>query len=261
MLRRPGKEAALTAAADTLLPHARALIAASETAVAAVSPENRGVIRLGAVESLSSFILPKALNEFRSRWPSVVVQIAIGLCKDLRQQVRQAEIDAALTLEGRCGELEREDDCSRTLALAQLSFVVSRRQSPATKASAKADLIGRTFLLPDPDGALPALLRAWFGASNHRLRFESAGSIDGVKRGIQDSDVIGVLPNYTVADEVASASLFELRVRERPPAMSVGLTLQHAPLDASPLHEMIRQIERAIKNAHSIEPAVVHDDQ
>jgi DNA-binding transcriptional LysR family regulator len=260
MLRRPGKEAALTVAAHTLLPHARALIAASVTAVAAVSLENRGVIRLGAVESLSSFILPKALNAFRSRWPSVEVKIAIGLCNDLRQQVRQAEIDAALTLEGSDGPPEREDVCSRTLALAQLSFIVSRRQSSGAAVSMRSDLIGRTFLLPDPDGALPALLRSWFGASNHRPRFESAGSIDGVKRGIQNSDVIGVLPNYTVADEVASASLFELRIRERLPALSVGLTVQHSPLEASPLHELIRQIEVAIEKAHFDEPEMVDEN-
>jgi molybdate transport repressor ModE-like protein len=59
MLRRPGKEAALTVAAETLLPHARALISSAATALAAVSAESRGVIRLGAVESVSTFVLPR----------------------------------------------------------------------------------------------------------------------------------------------------------------------------------------------------------
>lgn len=250
MLRRPGKEAALTAAAITLLPHARALIASSVTAVAAVSVVHRGVIRLGAVESVSSFILPKALKEFRSDWPSVEVQIAIGLCNDLRQRVRQAQIDAALTLEGSELAVEQEDTCSRTLAAARLSFIVSRRPSSPTK---KADLMEQTFLLPDAEGAFPALLRAWFGASSHRPRLESAGSIDGVKRGVQNSDVIGVLPNYTVAEEIASGLLFELQLREPLPALSVGLTVQHPPLAASPLHELILQIENAIERAHLVE--------
>jgi DNA-binding transcriptional LysR family regulator len=188
------------------------------------------------------------------------VKIAIGLCNDLRQQVRQAEIDAALTLEGSDGPPEREDTFSRILALAQLSFIVSKRQPSGTKLATRTDLIGRTFLLPDPDGALPALLRAWFGASNHRPRFESAGSIDGVKRGIQNSDVIGVLPNYTVAVEVESSSLFELKVRERLPALCVGLTVQQPPLEASPLHEMIRQIELAIEKAHFDEPEAITEN-
>jgi molybdate transport repressor ModE-like protein len=252
MRRRPGKEAVLTVAAETLLPHARALIAASVTAVAALSVGNRGVIRLGAVESLSSFILPKALNEFRLQWPSIEVQIAIGLCNDLRHRVRQAQIDAALTLEGSERAPDPGDGCSRELAPAQLSLIVSRRPAAGKRQPEKADLIGRTILLPDPDGALPSLLRAWFGASSHRVRFESAGSIDGVKRAVQNSDVIGVLPKYTVADELASASLFEMRIREPLPAVSVGLTVQHPPLEASPLQEMIRQIERAIDKTHLI---------
>jgi len=52
-------------AAQRLLPHARALIAASEAALAALAGDDRGVIRLGAVESVSSHILPRALATFR----------------------------------------------------------------------------------------------------------------------------------------------------------------------------------------------------
>jgi DNA-binding transcriptional LysR family regulator len=103
--------------------------------------------------------------------------------------------------------------------------------------------VQRIFLLPDPDGAFPTLLRTWFGAPIYRPRFESAGSIDGVKQGVQRSDVVGVLPIYAVTEELASGSLFELRVREPLPAVTLGLTMQRQPLEASPLHDMIRRIE------------------
>src|SRR4051812_20734705 len=246
ILRRLGKEAVLTTAAETLLPHARALIAASVAALAAVSIENRGIIRLGAVESVSSFILPKVLTEFRSRWPSVEVQINIGLCDKLRERVRHAELDAALTLDGSENALRYQDGCSRKLLPAQLRFVVARRPPQGARNIRRTDLIGRTFLLPDPDGAFPALLRAWFGTSVQRPRFESAGSIDGVKSGVQNSDVVGVLPNYTVAGELALASLFELKIQEPLPAIAVGLTMQRQPIEASPLHDMIQQIEKTL---------------
>jgi molybdate transport repressor ModE-like protein len=247
MLRRPGKEATLTVAAETLLPHARALISATAAALAAVSVDNRGVIRLGAVESVSTFVLPKVLNAFRSQCPSVEVQINVGLCDDLRRRVRHGELDAALTLEGSEAARAYEDGCSRKLLPTQLRLIVSARPGESVK---RADLTRRIFLLPDPEGAFPALLRAWFGAPAHRPRFESAGSIDGVKSGVQNSDVVGVLPNYAVLEELASGSLFELRVRESLPAVSVGLTIQRQPLDASPLHHMIQQIEAALNNAH-----------
>jgi molybdate transport repressor ModE-like protein len=255
MLRRPGKEAALTAAAETLLPHARALIAAAEAAIAAVAAEGRGVIRLGAVESVSTFVLPKVLTAFRSRCPSVEVQINIGLCDNLRQRVRLGELDAALTLEGAETAVAPEDGCSRRLLPTQLRLIVSTPPSGAEQVK-REDLIRRTFLLPDPAGVFPALLRAWFGASIHRPRFESAGSIDGVKSGVQHSDVVGVLPSYAVADELASGSLFELRVREPLPAVCVGLTIQRPPLEASPLHFMIGQIEKALNSAQFNSPTV-----
>lgn len=249
MLRRPGKEAALTAAAETLLPHARALIAATAEALAAVSAESRGVIRLGAVESVSTFVLPSVLTAFRSRCPSVEVQINIGLCDNLRKRVRQGELDAALTLEGSDNALAHEDGCSRSLSPTQLRLIVSKRPLPGTAAVNRSDLMQRTFLLPDPEGAFPSLLRAWFGGSNHRPRFESAGSIDAVKSGVQNSEAVGVLPNYAVAVELAAGSLYELKVREPLPAVSVGLTIHRQPLNASPLDYMIRQIEKALHGA------------
>jgi DNA-binding transcriptional LysR family regulator len=253
-LKRRGQEAALTAAAAALLPHARALISASEAALATVTTEHRGVIRLGAVESVSSFVLPRVLTVFRSRWPSVEVQINIGLCDDLRRRVLQGELDAALTLEGSASALAHEDGCSRRLSQTQLRLVVSMRPKPGEELR-RADLMLRTFLLPDPGGAFPALLREWFGVPINRPRFESAGSIDGVKSGVHNSDVVGVLPNYAVVDELASGSLFELRVREPLPAVCVGLAIQRQPLEASPLHYMIEQIESALQRAHLIEPA------
>jgi len=245
MRRRPGKEAVLTASAEMLLPHARALIAASEAALTALTDRNRGVIRLGAVESVSSYILPQALTAFRCRWPSVEVQINIGLCNNLLERVRRAELDAALTLEGSEHALTHHEGFSRTFSPAQLCFIVSRPPPAAGKVK-RADLIGRTFLLPDPDGDFPALLKTWFAGSIHRPRFESAGSIEGVKSNVQTSDVVGVLPHYAVADELKGGSLFELRVSEALPSVSVGLTIQRAPIDASPFHHLILNIESAL---------------
>jgi molybdate transport repressor ModE-like protein len=246
MLRRPGREAELTAVGKTLLPHARALISATEAALAAVSTGDRGVIRIGAVESISSFLLPQALTSFRSRWPSVEVQITIGLCDDLRKRVRHGDLDAALTLEGSLSASAQEEGLCRRLSPTQLRMIVSSRQAPGKDDVIKADLARRIFLLPDPDGAFPTLLRSWFGAPIYRPRFESAGSIDGVKQGVQCSDVVGVLPAYAVTEELASGLLFELRVREPLPAVVLGLTMQCQPLEASPLHDMIRQIENVL---------------
>ncbi len=244
-LRRPGGGTTLTEAAETLLPHAQALIAASEAALAAFAMKGQAPIRLGAVESISSFLLPRPLSGFRQRWPGVDVRITIGLCEDLRKRVRRSELDAALTIEGAEHAPSGEGGWSRKLSPAQLRFVVSARNPLAQRVVGRTDLGSRRFLLADPDGAFNVLLRAWLGDSAHAPRLESAGSIDGVKRGVQNSDAIGVLPGYAVAEELASGALVELKVRETLPAIALLLTTLEPPLESSALHNLIEQIGHA----------------
>ena len=97
-LRRTGSEAVLTAAAEALLPHARMLISVSEAGLAAGTCPGKAVIRLGTVESISSFLLPGPLSAFRLSWPEVEVRITIGLCEDLQRVTRSNS--TALTIEG-----------------------------------------------------------------------------------------------------------------------------------------------------------------
>ena len=243
-LRRRGHEASLTVAAEALLPHARSLIAASEAALAAVAMENHGVIRLGAVESISSFLLPGVVTEFRSRWPGVEVQVTIGLCDDLRRRVQRGELDAALTVEGSESAPTDPEGWSRVLSQTQLRLIVASRARGGAVTIKRPELARRTLLLPDPDGAFNSLLRTWFEAPVYRARFESAGSIDGVKRGVRSGDCVGVLPAYAVAEELATGAFLELKVREPLPALALGLTIQRRPSAASPLHDMIQRLAR-----------------
>ena len=204
------------------------------------------MIRLGAVESASTFLLPRALTAFRSHWPALDVQIAIGLCDDLRKRVHRRELDAAITVEGTEGAQGREGSGSRVLSPTRLCLFVS---SPATLGELKVkrrDLARRPLLLPDPDGAFYTLMRGWFANSDEQPRFESAGSIDGVKIGVRGGEYVGLLPGYAVARELAQGEFFELRVTEPLPTIALGLTTHYQPVEASPLEDMIQCIEQVL---------------
>jgi DNA-binding transcriptional LysR family regulator len=241
-LRRRGQEAALTTAALALLPHARALICASEAALATVTADSHSVMRLGAVESASTFLLPSALAAFRARWPLVNVQITIGLCDDLRKRVLRGELDAAITLEGSDEALAREESPTRMLSPARLCLFVSSSKSLGRLRIKQRDLSRHALLLPDAEGAFNALMRRWFTTADERPRFESAGSVEGVKIGVQNGEFVGVLPSYAVAKELALGEFQDLRVEEPLPAIALGLTTQRRPLEASPLHDMIERL-------------------
>jgi DNA-binding transcriptional LysR family regulator len=240
-LRRPGREASLTADAERLLPHARALIAASEAAVAAVTRQSPAAIRLGTVESISSFLLPAPLHEFRAQWPNVDVRITIGLCEELRKRVGRNELDAALTIESS----ERGGDDADELSPARLLLLVSPHHALAQGVVARRDLATRNFLFADYEGAFNKLLKNWLGGNATKL--DSAGSIDGVKRGVLNSDAIGVLPDYAVADEVAAGTLVALQTDEKLPPISLFLTAAGAAGPASPLASLIEQIRTVLR--------------
>lgn len=249
-LRRPGQQATLSAAALALLPHARALIVSSEAALAAVTSDHRNVIRIGAVESASTFLLPHALTAFRSHWPGLDVQITIGLCEDLRRRVHRRELAAAITVEGPKAALDREGSGSRMLSLSRLSLFVASRETLGGLKVRRRDLARRPLLLPDPDGAFYLLMRAWFATADEQPRFESAGSIEGVKIGVRGGEYVGLLPGYAIAKELALGEFLELRVQEPLPTIALELTTHERPVEASPLQDMIQCIERASAAIH-----------
>ncbi len=232
-VRRRGQGASLTAEAASLIPYARQLVSASEAAMAAVTQTVRITVRLGTVESISSFLLPEPLLAIRQRWPDVDVRVAIGLCEDLKERVSRADLDAALTIEG-----SREGDAAR----AQLCFVVSPHHPLSEKVVSRQTLQTHTLLLTDHAGAFSALLESWLV----QPRLESAGSIDGVKRGVFNSEAIGVLPDYAVIDEVRTRSLVALRLKDLPPPISLRLTTRTAPRAGSPLETLVGQIVRGM---------------
>lgn len=238
-MRRPGRGATLTAAAETLMPHARALVSASEAGLAAFAPQSPRTIRLGAVESISSFVLPGPLSAFRSQWPDVEVQIAIGLCEDLRGRVARAELDAALTIE------RAADSGAADISSTRLQFVVAPRHEWVDRRVTRGDLEHRTLLLTDHEGAFNALLNAWLTSAGRAPRLESAGSIDGVKRRVLNSYAIGVLPDYAVAEELSARGLVALQLQDPPPPISLRLTTLKPPRSGSPLEGLIAHIRAA----------------
>ena len=243
ILRRAGREAKLTAAAEAILPHARSLIAVSERALAENARPNKAVIRLGTVESISSFLLPGPLAEFRRQWPLVDVQVTVGVCEGLRKRVGQSELDAALTIEG------AEEHGVGELSPVELRLIASPGHQLADRVVTRHDLVTHTLLLSDSDGALNGLMERWTGSMERAPRYESAGSLEGVKRGVLNGDAIGVLPDYAVSDELASGTLIALQSDSPLPAISLRLTTLTASPAGLPLNNFELKIRSALGRA------------
>jgi DNA-binding transcriptional LysR family regulator len=247
-VRRAGREAMLTPTAQAMLPHAKALISLSEAALGLSAEHSQTTIRLGTVESISSFVLPEPLSNFKLMWPNVDVRITIGLCEELRKRVRRSELDAALTIEGT--EPPGDPGTVAEFWPASLRLIVAPHHQLARRVVKRHDLKTRTCLLADPEGAFCDLLKSWIGNTGQATRIESAGSIDGVKKGVLKSDAIGVLPDYAVAEELSAGTLVALETCQPLATIALRLTTLKPPQTASPLENLFGIIREGLRRSN-----------
>jgi DNA-binding transcriptional LysR family regulator len=217
VVRQRGVEARLTPAARILLPHARQIAAAAEAAVALVAAEAK-ILRVGAVESISSYLLPTAVRRLRSIYPEIQVQVTVGLCADLRSQVASGRLDVAMLLGG-AGSVSTPDLVIRRLGTSRLRLVVRCGGPLAGKRLSLAELGHLGILVPDPYGPLNDLMESWLRASGARSRLISAGSLDAVKRGVLADGAVGLLAAYAVDHEIATGILAQADLEVTPPAV------------------------------------------
>ncbi|MFI4966146.1 MAG: LysR family transcriptional regulator [Caulobacterales bacterium] len=263
-VRRPGLEVTLTPAGKVLLPFARRLVSSSEAARAAVSGAQRTVVRLGASESISSFLLPRVLVALRAERPLVEVQVTVGLCADLRDLLERGELDAALTLQApgdpATSQAGAAYDAWR-LADVTLSLIASPADLAARAVMARSELLRRGLLLPDPEGILNRELRAWFGADGRAVKFESAGSLDGLKRSVLAGGSLGVIPTYAALDDFASGRLAELSTTEALPQLVLEMAVQDQAQLFPALADLVARVSAFLSDAKPALDDVLAGDQ
>lgn len=103
---REGKRLHLAPAGRILLEYAHRLLSLSDEAREAVqSPQPRGILRIGAMESTAAVRLPKLLSRYHRRYPNVVLELRTGNPEVLAAAILAGELDAALVAEPISGAL------------------------------------------------------------------------------------------------------------------------------------------------------------
>jgi DNA-binding transcriptional LysR family regulator len=133
LFERHTKGMHLTALGQALMPHAISLQREAEQAreeLDAIRGLAKGVIKVGAVGSIASLVLPMAVSCVLDKWPNLRVEIIEGVWDRLVEGLLTHEIDLALCTSG----IETEDvaaisDCSWT----DRSYVVAATDHPLRK--------------------------------------------------------------------------------------------------------------------------------
>jgi len=130
LFERHTKGMQLTALGEALMPHAMSLQREAEQAreeLDAMRGLAKGVIKVGAVGSIASLVLPMAIGCVLEKWPNLRVEVIEGVWDRLVEGLLAYEIDLALCTSG----IETEDvapisDCSWT----DRSYVVAALDHP-----------------------------------------------------------------------------------------------------------------------------------
>ncbi len=240
--RAPGSGAVLTAQATALLPYARRLLqVADETMIFARDLQPQRSFAIGASESVGTYVLPDALEELRRSWPALTVQVRTGLCAELRQLVSTGRLQAAITIGPSIDQAVPPDQTLMQLAPSRLAlFRAPAIAEPALAPGQPAPAI----CVPDPEGALNALLSTWLRHLGIAAPLHSAGSVEAVKRRVATAGELGALPRYAIAAELARGELVEVSTPQPLPAMMLEVTALDGAAADGPLAALLQALRR-----------------
>lgn len=222
IVRRHGLEARLAPEGLRFLPQARALVAAAEAAEESFRSGRGTRLELGAIESISTYLLPPALVTACDRRPESTADVTIGMCEDLRRMVSAATLDMCLTLEG---EMPAPEANCVAREMGEVSLVLFGSEGTPIGRVAPSSLEGSELLVPDPAGSLTAHLSAWLTATGVKCRIRSAGSVEGVRRGVRLGTPIGVLPAYAMLEQSDGDPVRSLELTTPPRPMLLIATI------------------------------------
>lgn len=99
LFERQGRGVVLTAAGRALVPRARAVLQGVEAAtrtVRQVAERGYSDLRLGAVDSVASYLVPRVFGPLQGRFPELQCKLRTARSAALLEQVAQGTIDAAV---------------------------------------------------------------------------------------------------------------------------------------------------------------------
>ncbi|MFD9097350.1 LysR family transcriptional regulator [Streptomyces collinus] len=205
---RLGSRIRLTEAGERLLPYARQIIELTEEARTAVTGagEPSGTLTVGTMESLTSYRLPPLLEYFHHRHPGVRIALRTTIGDETRQALRQGTYDVGFLMEEETGHPGLE---SVVLAVEPLALVAAPGHAMAGRPLSTADLTGQPLLATEPGCAYRDLFERELTASAP-VDFLEFGTIEATKRAAAAGLGIALLPEVTVAAELAEGSLVRL---------------------------------------------------
>ena len=244
LFERTGRSVTLTDAGRAFMPHAqRALTAVQEgtDAIEAVRHGDVGSIRIGASDSIATYVLPGIFHKFRTARPRVHIHLSTGASEEVIERLLAGEIHVAITRLTQHPEME-----SVHLYNDDLQLVVPPSHRFASKGRVTVAEAGReSFLFFERSTSYYALIHSMF------LRVgvvpESVMELDSMettKHMVEAGLGIAVLPLVSIDRELQQGTLVKVDIRdmEQPAQREVGVHVLRNRAVAPPLRDFLKQL-------------------
>ncbi|MEP2204735.1 MAG: pca operon transcription factor PcaQ, partial [Tateyamaria sp.] len=182
-----------------------------------------GRLRLGALPSVASSLLPDAVLQFTAHSPDTVVEIHEGPHLDLTARLRSGSLDLVV---GRLGRPDTMVGLNFQQLYAENVVIVANPHSPARSVTDPAQLTDFRVLYPPKDSAIRPLVARLLIARGVPLfnnRIETASPTFGRTVTLADPGTVWVISQGVVADDIATGRLCALDIDMTATQGAVGI--------------------------------------
>ncbi len=249
VFERDGRGIRLTRYGDVFLRHAGAALTALRQGMDSVSQELLNAVppvRIGALPTVSTRIMPHAMSLFLAEKTGSQVKIVTGENAVLMEQLRVGELDLVV---GRLAAPEKMSGLSfEHLYSEQVVFVV-RAGHPLLggKASIFENMADFPVLMPTRGSIIRPFVEQFLianGIGGLPTRIETVSSAFG-RAFVRSSDAIWIISAGVVATDIEDGILATLPIDTRETRGPVGLTLRTDTSPSTPLTILMQTIRQA----------------
>lgn len=210
LFERLGRKIHLTGDGVKFLEYARSILQLCDRAQEEFSPNVfRGILNIGAAETICVHRLPKILTEYRKLYPLVEIQVHSGICETFFDEIRTNRIDFALML---TDTIQAPDMAVRTLWDENLILVAAPLHPLAKKDRITPDDIGQECLITTlPGCGYRPLIRTMLQDQGVKLTsVMELASVGAIKECTACGLGVSFLPTVSVKPELAAKKLIAL---------------------------------------------------
>ena len=170
-------------------------------------------LRIGTLESLLSFKLPKVVSYFYKHFPTVALEIRSGTPKELNEMLDHNQIDLAYYIDQKVYGQNWEKTLEEPESVV---FVASNDANlPDKEDFLLAELLNQPFFLTEKDSNYRYALEQELASRHLGIRpFFETRNPDVIIELIKENRALSFLPHYAVEESLKNGSLRHLKVRD-----------------------------------------------